>query len=195
MFGIIFFCSSKFVRIVNKHAIRLKTIIEDLLSLSSIEKDSDSKGIEKKMTSINSLVNTVISLCQSRASEKKVKIVFEETNIQATINAPLIEQALINLIDNAISYSPVSSEVKVRAYQVGDNLYIEVQDSGIGIAKEHHDRLFERFYSVDKARSRELGGSGLGLSIVKHIALTHNGSVAVKSELKRGSVFTIILPV
>lgn len=184
----------KFVSIVNKHAIRLKTIIEDLLSLSSIEKDSEVSEIKLETTSINLLFNTVGSLCQNKASLKNVSINIKDSNLEIKLNIALMEQAMINLVDNAISYSPDSGEVVISSRCDDSYYYLEVQDFGLGIASEHHERLFERFYSVDKARSRELGGSGLGLSIVKHIAKTHNGRVSVKSALGEGAIFSIILP-
>lgn len=184
----------KFVNIVNKHALRLKTIIEDLLSLSSIEREGDSLGIEMKVYPVARVFETVVTLCQKKASKKGVVVVASPSDLSTKMNVPLIEQALINLIDNAISYSPRDAKVVVSSEADQESIFLKVQDFGVGISNEHHERLFERFYSVDKARSRELGGSGLGLSIVKHIAKTHNGSVSVESQLGQGSIFTIILP-
>jgi two-component system phosphate regulon sensor histidine kinase PhoR len=109
-----------------------------------------------------------------------------------------MEQAVSNLVINAIKYSDSGSEVKVWGYETDQDgkemLAISVQDYGVGIGKEHLPRLFERFYRSDKARSRKLGGTGLGLAIVKHIAQAHKGSVTVESEIGKGSVFTILLP-
>ena len=110
------------------------------------------------------------------------------------INPPLLEQALINFLDNAIKYSPNDSEITISTLIKENKIEVHVTDQGPGIPKEHHERLFERFYSVDKARSRELGGSGLGLSIVKHIALSHNGSVRLESIINKGSTFILELP-
>ena len=103
-----------------------------------------------------------------------------------------LEQVLINLIDNAIKYTDIGT-VKLKAY-FDKKFYLEVSDSGRGIPQKHLDRLFERFYVVDKSRSRKLGGSGLGLSIVKHIVQLHNGEIKVTSEIGKGTVFTVILP-
>ena len=104
----------------------------------------------------------------------------------------MLEQALINLIENALRYSN-GKTVSVSVTQENANAVLTVRDDGIGIAEEHRDRLFERFYRVDKSRSRELGGTGLGLAIVKHIALTHNGKVEVITDVGKGAEFRIIL--
>ncbi len=117
-----------------------------------------------------------------------------DQSIKNMINAPLIEQAVVNLIDNAIKYSSEGNLVSISANQSNDNMVISITDQGIGIPKEHHDRIFERFYRVDKARSRKLGGTGLGLSIVKNIVAAHNGQVMVESVPGKGSTFKIILP-
>jgi len=106
----------------------------------------------------------------------------------------LPRQAILNLLDNAIKYSPAGKTVRVFLRRNAGQVEIGVQDEGIGIEKKYHARLFERFYRVDKARSREMGGTGLGLSIVKHIVLLHGGRVTVESEPDQGSTFTIILP-
>lgn len=184
----------KFLGIIHKHSNRLKTIIEDLLALSSIEKDSDSDGLKLYETLVDPLISNVISLCHSKASEKNLEIEYVPSGISLKMNPALIEQALINLLDNAISYNPKDAKILVCSKIEGNNVLLQVQDFGVGVDKIHHDRLFERFYSVDKARSRELGGSGLGLSIVKHIALSHNGNVKLDSIPGEGALFSIILP-
>ncbi|MBW2209382.1 MAG: ATP-binding protein, partial [Deltaproteobacteria bacterium] len=109
-------------------------------------------------------------------------------------NATLLEQAIVNLLDNAIKYSHVDSEIRVSAKQNDQDILIDVRDQGMGIEKQHLSRLFERFYRVDKARSRKLGGTGLGLAIVKHIVQVHRGRVAVDSVPGHGSTFSIHLP-
>ena len=112
---------------------------------------------------------------------------------KAKINAALLEQAMVNLIDNAIKYSSQGSTIRITVEQKGDETTISVQDNGCGIAQEHLPRIFERFYVIDKGRSRKLGGTGLGLAIVKHIAQVHGGHVTVESSLGKGSTFTIHL--
>ena len=115
-------------------------------------------------------------------------------DLKAAINSHQLEQALINLIDNAIKYSLPESEILIDARQVDNEIRITVHDRGCGIDDSHLPRLFERFYRVDKARSKELGGTGLGLAIVKHIALAHRGRVGVESTPGKGSAFTIYMP-
>ena len=110
------------------------------------------------------------------------------------INAPLLEQAVVNLIDNAVKYSPAARPVRVEASRETGEVVIQVRDQGRGIAPEHLPRIFERFYRVDTGRSRKVGGTGLGLAIVKHIAQAHGGYVTLKSAPGKGSAFLIHLP-
>ena len=112
----------------------------------------------------------------------------------AAVNPPLLEQAVVNLVDNAVKYSAEGSAVEVALFEAPDELVISVSDQGPGVPREHLPRLFERFYRVDKARSRDLGGTGLGLAIVKHIAQAHGGRVSVDSRVGQGSTFRIHLP-
>jgi two-component system phosphate regulon sensor histidine kinase PhoR len=121
-------------------------------------------------------------------------IVESEPGLSAKVEAGLLEQALVNLIDNAVKYSPPSTAVRVSARPEGGSLVIEVRDQGIGIPARDLPRVFERFYRVDKARSRELGGTGLGLAIVRHIAIAHGGTVSVESWEGEGSTFRIRIP-
>jgi len=110
------------------------------------------------------------------------------------VNPPLLEQAVVNLVDNAVKYSPEGSAVEVTLAEAAGEIVISVIDHGPGVPREHLPRLFERFYRVDKARSRDLGGTGLGLAIVKHIAQAHGGRVSVDSRVGEGSTFRIHLP-
>ena len=126
------------------------------------------------------------------ADGKSVEIVLScPDDLSAEINAALLEQAVVNLLDNAVKYSEAGGVVELRAAREGAELTIEVKDHGCGIEARHLPRIFERFYRVDKARSRELGGTGLGLAIVRHIALAHRGSVGVESAVGKGSVFRL----
>ena len=117
-----------------------------------------------------------------------------DEELRADVNAPLLEQAVINLVDNAVKYSDDGGTVWLEAAREEDGVTIHVRDCGCGIGREHLGRIFERFYRVDKARSRKLGGTGLGLAIVKHIAQLHGGRAEVESRLGEGSVFSLRLP-
>jgi two-component system phosphate regulon sensor histidine kinase PhoR len=184
-----------FIQTIHTQASRLGAIVEDLLTLSRIEKESERKEIELTDDDLKKTLFNAISFCQDRASAKNIHIELKNVeNLKVKHNAPLIEQAIVNLIDNAISYSSSGSVIQVTSISDEKKITISVIDQGIGIPKEHLPRLFERFYRVDKARSRKLGGTGLGLSIVKHIALAHNGSVNATSETNKGSTFTLHLP-
>jgi two-component system phosphate regulon sensor histidine kinase PhoR len=125
--------------------------------------------------------------------QMKIQLVCDE-QIVVRMNTSLLEQAVLNLVENAIKYSPLGGDVRISVEQNGKEVAITVKDNGCGITQEHLPRIFERFYVVDKGRSRKLGGTGLGLAIVKHIAQVHGGSVTVESSLGKGSTFTIHLP-
>ncbi len=185
----------EFLNIAVNQADRLNAIIEDLLDLSRIEQDSEQEAIELSMGNVRPVVTSASQTWMMKAKEKGLDVLIEVPgDLQARINAPLLEQALINLVDNAIKYSPEGSEIRVEAVAEDAEVALRVHDQGCGIAAEHLPRLFERFYRVDKARSRKLGGTGLGLAIVKHIAQSHQGRVTVASELGEGTVFTLFIP-
>jgi two-component system phosphate regulon sensor histidine kinase PhoR len=185
----------RFLTIIAKHADRLNAIIEDLLSLSRLEEDSEKRRLSFERTSIRPSLVSAIELSKVKAEEKHITVELScDKEITARINAVLIEQAVLNLIDNAIKYNQSNSKIQVSARESGGEVLVAVSDQGCGIEKEHLDRIFERFYVVDKGRSRKLGGTGLGLSIVKHIAQVHGGYITVESKPGSGSVFTIYLP-
>jgi two-component system phosphate regulon sensor histidine kinase PhoR len=130
-----------------------------------------------------------------KAEEKKITLDLScDPTLLAAMNAPLLEQAVINLLDNAIKYSYPEGPISLSAERADNEIVIHVRDEGCGIGREHLQRIFERFYRVDKARSRKLGGTGLGLAIVKHIAQVHGGRAEVESALGKGSLFSILLP-
>ncbi len=169
-------------------------IIDDLLDLARIEKETELKEIQLMEEDIKFSIKSAIDLCKESAERKKVHILLDyDENCIVRHNPSLIEQAIFNLIDNAIKYSKVGDKVEIKISNQTDTLIIEVQDSGIGIPQEHISRIFERFYRVDRARSRTLGGTGLGLSIVKHIVQVHEGKIDVKSNVGKGTTFTICL--
>jgi len=185
----------RFLEIIIKQANRLNAIIDDLLTLSRIEKESDASEIELRTGRLLPVLNAAIQTCEPRASQKNIRLLAEgDREIETLINARHLEQAVINLIDNAVKYSEPGSEIVVTVQKEGKEAVISVKDHGCGIDQAHLERLFERFYRVDKARSREAGGTGLGLAIVKHIARAHHGRVSVESEPHKGSTFSIHLP-
>jgi two-component system, OmpR family, phosphate regulon sensor histidine kinase PhoR len=184
-----------FLAIVLKQVNRLDAIICDLLLLSRIERGNEEQTIETGPEPLADVLRAAAEMCQQKASDKNVTVAVQcAENVTARINGPLLEQAVINLIDNAIKYSEAGATVYVEGEANGAGVAIRVRDTGCGIASHHVPRLFERFYRVDKARSRELGGTGLGLAIVKHIVTAHHGSVQVESTLGKGSTFSIVLP-
>ncbi len=186
----------RFLDIIQKHVNRLATIIDDLMQLSRLEQDNDSIRLRYRRSSIAERINAAILLCGRTAKEKKIAMEIDvDPGLEANIDPDMIEQALINLIDNAVKYSPEGSAVAIRAGIADGEIQLSVKDQGIGIAQKHLPRLFERFYRVDKARSRKMGGTGLGLAIVKHIVLAHGGRVTVESAQGEGSTFTLHLPV
>lgn len=186
--------AERFLKIVAKHADRLNAIIEDLLMLSRLEQDGK-EGMEMQKAGLCGLMNSAVEVCARRAAEKNITIHIEcSDELTATINPPLIEQALINLIGNAVKYSTEGKTVAVGAHAENGGIMLSVKDQGCGIEERHLDRLFERFYRVDSGRSRQEGGTGLGLSIVKHIAQAHGGTVSVQSRYGEGSTFSIFLP-
>jgi signal transduction histidine kinase len=185
----------EFLAIISRQTERLSSIIEDLLCLSKIERENGSSSVEMVPHLISPVIFNAVSTVSRLASQMGVEI---EVNcperLSAKINPRLFEQAVLNLIDNAVKYSESGSKVEVSAQQSDSNITIKVKDYGCGIEKEHLDRLFERFYRVDKARSRKLGGTGLGLAIVKHIVQSHHGVVEVESTPGEGSAFSITIP-
>jgi two-component system phosphate regulon sensor histidine kinase PhoR len=185
----------RFLEIVAKQSDRLNAILGDLLTLSRIEEGEEKANIETEVMAIRETLDAALQLCLKKASAKNIQVQLKcEENVQARINPSLLEQAISNLIDNAIKYSPAGSNVMIYAEHQHNEVMICVEDHGCGIAAEHLPRLFERFYRVDKARSRALGGTGLGLSIVNHIITAHGGRVTVESVLGTGSTFCVYLP-
>ena len=184
----------RFLNIIETHAERLNNLISDLLELSRIE--SREIGMEFHPVNLRESIENVVSNFR-RAVEQKGYIVEIDIPLdfpQVVADPEKMEQVFSNLLDNAIKFTPEKGKICIRAIDRGKNVQIEISDTGIGIPREHLPRLFERFYRVDKARSREIGGTGLGLSIVKHIIQAHGGKVGVESESDKGSKFYFILP-
>jgi two-component system phosphate regulon sensor histidine kinase PhoR len=187
--------TQRFLTIVARQADRLNAIIEDLLSLSRIEQEHEKALINLEQASIREMLESAVQTCEPKARERGIVLeVACDPDLRAAINAPLLEQAVVNLVDNAIKYSEPGQPVHVCARAEGSDLVITVRDCGCGIPREHLPRIFERFYRVDKSRSRAQGSTGLGLSIVKHIAQAHAGRVDVESTPGQGSTFYVRLP-
>ncbi len=187
--------AERFLDIISKHIERLNLIIDDLLTLSRLEEKATSENIHKMDQEVLPILNSVVEDYSVKAGDKSIKISLNcPPELRAKLNSQLIEQAIGNLVDNAIKYSDPDTNVTISASADGQNLILKVKDEGWGIDDEHFPRLFERFYRIDKSRSRDVGGTGLGLAIVKHIVGAHGGSVSVESRINEGSEFTLILP-
>ncbi len=188
--------ADRFLAIIEKHVGRLEAIVEDLLTLSRIEQGAEKGEIERINSRISDILQTAVQVCHIRADAKQIRIeVSCPVEMRASVDPPLLEQAVVNLLDNAINYSEEGKRVQVEASQGDHEVLISVHDQGCGIEKRHLRRLFERFYRVDKARSRQLGGTGLGLAIAKHIVQAHAGRLTVESTPGKGSIFSIHLPI
>jgi two-component system phosphate regulon sensor histidine kinase PhoR len=186
--------TERFIRIISRHVDRLNNIIEDLLSLSRIEQSSDHDEISLQKGLVSEIADQVIEIQRGAAEERRITIRnLCPPDTTAKFSRSLLEQALLNLVDNAVKYSPDGSTVSISASRAKGMVAVQVTDNGPGISTEHHGRIFERFYRVDRGRSRDLGGTGLGLAIVKHIAIAMGGRVAVDSAPGKGSTFTIFL--
>jgi two-component system phosphate regulon sensor histidine kinase PhoR len=184
----------QFTQTASKHADRLGAIVDDLLSLARLEERADALG-ETESCDLESVARAALDsrLAVARAKGLAVELVAPERP-RVRGNPRLLEQALANLVDNAVKYTDHGGTISVRVSLEPPYAVVSVTDTGIGIPARDLKRIFERFYRVDKARRRDLGGTGLGLSVVKHIALAHGGSVEAKSVVGRGSTFTLSLP-
>ncbi|MGI6436127.1 MAG: sensor histidine kinase [Syntrophomonadaceae bacterium] len=181
----------RFLAIIDAETDRLSRLIEDLLTLASIE--SKEKIIQPKPVRVARSIRTVINMLGPQISEKELMVKFIYPPNMPSIHADedLLGQVLINLLDNAIKYTPQGGLIVIRCKRRESRIIITVTDTGLGIPEDSIPRVFERFYRVDKARTRSQGGTGLGLSIVKHIVESHGGQVFVKSEVGKGSTFGV----
>jgi two-component system phosphate regulon sensor histidine kinase PhoR len=187
--------AERFLAIIARQTRRLNAIIDDLLQLSRIEAEADGGRISLEEHPLDLVLTGAVQACAARAAERQISIELHcDPSLRARIDAALIENAVVNLIDNAIKYSDERTRVRVSASEGGDAVVIEVVDRGWGIDPRHHDRIFERFYVVDRGRSRSVGGTGLGLAIVRHIVLAHGGRVELESAPGEGSTFRLVLP-
>lgn len=182
-----------FVQIILNHSHRLSLLVQDLLDLSKLE--ASDTPFELVPLDLSVLVDKVVRLYQKPFSKKQIAFSQEipENLLPVLAHDRSLEQVLTNLLDNALKYTPEAGNIKLSARLVNDLVQVDVADTGIGIEAKHIPRLFERFYRVDKARSRDLGGTGLGLAIVKHLIQCHGGEVWVTSEPGQGTTFSFTL--
>lgn len=185
--------NEKFLAIIHEESKRLQLLIEDLLILSRLEQEAFTLAVSK--VDINVFLEEIIPMIKQQAENNGVVFttVFDKT-LTLLADGEKLKQVFINVLSNAISYTPKYGEVLLQIDQVADQLCIQVKDTGIGMEQAVLSRIFERFYRVDKARSRNTGGTGLGLAIAKHIVEAHGGSITVESELNKGTTFTIYIP-
>ena len=185
--------AEKFLNIVSKHADRLGQIIDDLLQLSRVEESVEFDDQSFKNCLVSKLFEDALLDLEPLIDQTQTRVIVDvDEELPVNANRKMMVHALKNLIENAIKYSDVGSEVKLEGSSKGKKVIIEIRDWGIGIEQSQLDRIFERFYRVDKGRSREVGGTGLGLSLVKHIARIHKADLEVDSTHGEGSVFRLI---
>lgn len=181
--------NTEFLKKAERQTNRLKELVDDLIHISKLE---EGMRLSKRYFSINQLIKETISELSEIAEKKKLKLIFETTLIDESVviaDRERIKQVLVNLIDNSTKYTPDNGYVIITTKPDLDCIIVSVKDSGVGIPKDDLPRIFERFYRVDKTRSRDNGGSGLGLSIVKHIMELHNSKITVTSNEGEGSEF------
>ena len=186
--------AARFVEMILRHARRLEELSRDLLQLAQLEAGLAAPGAQA--VSVADLAGRALEAVRELAARREVAVELRlpERPLFVAAASRLLEQALVNLLDNAVKYGGPGSRVTLALESRPPEVALVVSDDGPGIAPEHLERIFERFYRLDRDRSRELGGTGLGLAIVKHIAQAHGGRVEVESRLGRGSVFRLILP-
>ena len=170
---------------------RLIALIEDIMRLSELDETDREKSFEQ--FDLIDLTHEVVENLKAKAVENDITVIILEKKHAIFANRPMIFELLYNLIDNGIKYNKQGGSVAVAVSQTDNGVEISVKDTGIGINKQHHDRIFERFYRVDKSRSKKIGGTGLGLSIVRHIVAYHGGSIAVESEEGEGTEMRVAL--
>jgi two-component system phosphate regulon sensor histidine kinase PhoR len=183
----------RFVEVIRANAMRLNNIASDLLVLSELE-SGNSPG-EPERVSVRAALDNAMSTMESEARSRNVQLLRGEIQDARVLGYRFrLEQAMLNLLVNAVKFNREGGEVRVSAQQTDGHIRIAVADTGVGIPSQDLPRIFERFYRVDKARSRQVGGTGLGLSIVRHVVERMGGKIEVESQLGRGSTFTIVLP-
>ncbi|SDB94672.1 PAS/PAC sensor signal transduction histidine kinase [Pelagirhabdus alkalitolerans] len=182
-----------FLSIIYNESTRLQTLIDDLLELSKIEKEGFQ--LTRLPVDIHALINSCLTIIEPIAEKKQIKVISRlDKKVTIHVDHDRLKQVILNLLFNAVSYTPENGEIVIDVTNQDHWFNLSIQDNGIGIPNDLKNRIFERFYRVDKARSRETGGTGLGLAIVKHIVEAHGGFIEVESELNKGSTFTVSIP-
>ncbi len=185
----------RFLKVVENQTVRLTDLVEDLLSLSKLEDGTGNIQLDMKKEFIGKIILSAVNFCAVNSFQKNIEIINRVSDeVTLFVNFGLMEQAFINLLSNAIKYNDGNSKIYIEQKIDNSRIHISVRDQGIGISKKNLERIFERFFRVDKARSKKEGGTGLGLAIVKHIVHCHKGEIFAESELGVGSCFTISLP-
>ncbi len=185
--------AQRFLDIIQQETERLNSLIRDILSISHLESLKEDEAL---IFDAGEPVRDVFELVRQKAEEKQITLALnQEKGVRVFADPFKIKQLLLNLITNAIVYNEPGGSVTVGLTESGGSVVYKVSDTGIGIPNEHLERIFERFYRVDRGRSRNLGGTGLGLSIVKHIVQFYQGDISVTSELGKGTEFTVRLPI
>jgi two-component system phosphate regulon sensor histidine kinase PhoR len=188
--------AKKFLSTIARHAERLNRLVEDLLTISNAELGEMHFSFES--VALSGIAQSVLQMIQRKAGEKKIEIISEIPENLPLIRADRdrLSQILINVLDNAVKFTPEGGSVRISAARAGEaEVVMRIADTGIGIPRDEVSRLGERFYRVDKTRSRELGGTGLGLSIVKHLVTAHKGRMEIESQLGRGTIVSLYIPV
>jgi two-component system phosphate regulon sensor histidine kinase PhoR len=188
--------AKKFLSTIARHAERLNRLVEDLLTISNAELGEMHFSFES--VAFSGIAQSVLEMIQRKAGEKKIEIISEIPENLPLIRADRdrLSQILINVLDNAVKFTPEGGSVRISAARAGEaEVVMRIADTGIGIPRDEVSRLGERFYRVDKTRSRELGGTGLGLSIVKHLVTAHKGRMEIESQLGRGTIVSLYIPV
>ena len=173
---------------IYSEASRMSKLVEDIMKISKLESD---KAIEKTQLKLKNIVVAIVDSLMIEADKKNIKFKLSLNDCSISGNYDSIYSLIFNLVDNAIKYNKTNGKITIKLQEVSSNVILSVKDTGIGIPKEDLDRIFERFYRVDKSRSKDSGGTGLGLAIVKHRLIVNNATIKVESELKKGSTFTV----
>lgn len=185
--------SKQFLESIHRHAISMEALIKDLLDLGKLESRPD---LTLRPTDVAEVLHRALATYEPEAKKRRHEISFDAPDSLPRLiaDASLLERAFANIIENAVRYTPDGGKIAIRATAEGGKVRVEIEDSGLGIPEKELKRIFERFYRVDRSRSREQGGTGLGLSIVKHVVQLHKGEVWAESGAGKGAKFVVVLP-